>query len=104
MFFGQPRMDAWGIAHKFSKEPTELVGASLFRSPSQDDVSSNGNNSQADLDLQVKQLGNDVSELKEVIRCYVLDTSYLEEGPRWFSATTRKKMGSFFNKVLKRDT
>ncbi|CAG8476937.1 4666_t:CDS:2 [Paraglomus occultum] len=80
LFFGQARMDAWGIAHKFSREPAELVGASLFRSPSQDNVFNN-DNSQADLNLQIKQLGNDISELKEVIRCYVLDTSYLEEGP-----------------------
>ncbi|CAG8630033.1 6232_t:CDS:1, partial [Paraglomus occultum] len=47
------------------------------------------------LDAQVKQLHNDINTIKDVLKCYVLDTSYLEEGPQWFADTRAKIRGIF---------
>ncbi|CAG8560082.1 6214_t:CDS:2 [Paraglomus brasilianum] len=85
LFFGQDRIEAFGYAHKFA-DSDSIVGASFFRT----DCHAEKHDSANSLDAQVLQLHSDVNTIKDVLRCYVLDTSYLEEGPQWFADTRAK--------------
>ena len=93
LFFGQDRIEAFGYAHKFA-DSDSIVGASFFRT----DCHAEKHDSANSLDAQVLQLHSDVNTIKDVLRCYVLDTSYLEEGPQWF-ANTRAKISLVCQKL-----